>query len=61
MRPVPSVERAVASGASPERAAAAVLDDVEPEDDALASAWYRRQTLPALVARALSDLGKETV
>lgn len=56
----PSVERALASGASPEEAAAAVLDDVEPEDDALASAWYRRRALPVLVARALTDLGKET-
>jgi CO/xanthine dehydrogenase FAD-binding subunit len=55
----PSVERALASGASPEEAAAAVLDDVEPGDDALASAWYRKKTLPALVARALTDLGKE--
>ena len=25
------------------------LDDVEPRDDALASAWYRRRVLPALV------------
>lgn len=59
-RRAPSVERAVASGASSAEAAAAVLDDVEPEDDALASAWYRRQTLPPLVARALNELGKET-
>jgi carbon-monoxide dehydrogenase medium subunit len=54
-----SVERALAEGASPEDAAARVLDDVEPEDDALASAWYRRKTLPKLVSRALGDLGKE--
>lgn len=59
-RRAPSVERAVANGASPQEAAAAVLDDVEPGDDALASAWYRRKTLPPLVARALTELGKET-
>ena len=56
----PSVERALAGGASPENAAAKVLDDVEPEDDALASAWYRRRALPKLVARALTDLAKES-
>jgi carbon-monoxide dehydrogenase medium subunit len=33
-----------------------VLDDVEPQDDALASAWYRRQVLPGLVERALEEL-----
>ncbi len=54
-----SVEQAVADGASPEDAAAKVLDDVEPEDDALASGWYRRRTLPTLVSRALTDLAKE--
>lgn len=56
----PSVERALASGASPADAATAVLDDVEPADDALASAWYRRKALPALVARALTELGKDS-
>lgn len=55
-----SVERALAEGASLEDAAARVLDDVEPEDDALASAWYRMKTLPKLVSRALADLGKES-
>ena len=55
-----SVERALADGASPENAAAKVLDDVEPEDDALASAWYRRKVLPKLVSRALTDLAKES-
>ena len=33
-----------------------VLDDVEPQDDALASGWYRRQVLPRLVERALEEL-----
>jgi carbon-monoxide dehydrogenase medium subunit len=52
----PSVEQALASGASGADAAAKVLDDVEPGDDALASAWYRSRVLPSLVARALADL-----
>jgi carbon-monoxide dehydrogenase medium subunit len=34
----------------------AVFDDVEPHDDALASAWYRRQVLPRLVQRTLDQL-----
>jgi CO/xanthine dehydrogenase FAD-binding subunit len=33
-----------------------VLDDADPQDDALASAWYRERTLPLLVRRALDDL-----
>jgi CO/xanthine dehydrogenase FAD-binding subunit len=52
----PSVERALAGGASAQDAAGAVLDDVQPEDDPLASAWYRRRVLPVLVARALNQL-----
>jgi CO/xanthine dehydrogenase FAD-binding subunit len=52
----PSVERALAGGAEPKEAAAKVVDDVSPEDDALASAWYRRRVLPVLVARALEQL-----
>jgi CO/xanthine dehydrogenase FAD-binding subunit len=59
-RRLPSVEQALASGAAGGEAAAKALDDVEPHDDALASAWYRRKTLPTLVARALTELGKET-
>ena len=34
----------------------AVLEDVNPHDDALASAWYRRKVLPVLVRRVLTDL-----
>ena len=34
----------------------AALSDVTPEDDALASAWYRRKILPVLVRRALTEL-----
>jgi CO/xanthine dehydrogenase FAD-binding subunit len=32
------------------------LNDVDPPDDALASAWYRKTVLPTLVTRALDDL-----
>ena len=52
----PSVERALAAGASPREAADAVADDVDAEDDSLASAWYRKRVLPVLVARALARL-----
>lgn len=42
----------VEESGSPEDA----LKDVDPQDDALASAWYRSTVLPKLVARALDDL-----
>ena len=45
-----------AGGADPETAAQRALDDVAPQDDALASSWYRSQVLPVLVRRALNDL-----
>jgi len=32
------------------------LEDVDPPDDALASAWYRKKILPTLVSRVLDDL-----
>jgi aerobic carbon-monoxide dehydrogenase medium subunit len=51
-----AVEQALAAGASAEDAAAKVLDDARPHDDALASAWYRERMLPVLVCRALDDL-----
>jgi carbon-monoxide dehydrogenase medium subunit len=51
----PSVEGALAEGADAATAARRVLDDVEPADDALASAWYRKRMLPGLVARALQQ------
>lgn len=44
------------AGGDAEAAAARALDDVQPQDDALASAWYRTKTLPVLVRRALTDL-----
>jgi CO/xanthine dehydrogenase FAD-binding subunit len=52
----PSVEQALADGADPASAAQKVLEDVQPRDDALASAWYRSKMLPVLVRRALDDL-----
>jgi CO/xanthine dehydrogenase FAD-binding subunit len=54
-----AVESALAAGEPPEIAAHKSLDDVDPPDDALASAWYRRRVLPTVVARALADLEKE--
>ena len=57
-----SAEQALASGADAAAAAAAALEDVTPADDALASAWYRRQTLPVLVQRVSSPTwDKETM
>jgi CO/xanthine dehydrogenase FAD-binding subunit len=52
-----SVETALAGGAEAEEASQKVLDDAQPQDDALASAWYRQRLLPILVQRALADLG----
>jgi CO/xanthine dehydrogenase FAD-binding subunit len=51
-----AVEQALAGGAAAKDASAKVLDDVEPQDDALASGWYRRQVAPGLVERALEEL-----
>jgi len=51
-----SVERALTGGASPAEAAAQAQDEVQPHDDALASAWYRRAVLPTLVTRALEQM-----
>ena len=52
-----AAEQALAGGADPAAAAERALDDADPPDDALASAWYRSKTLPVLVRRALEDLG----
>jgi carbon-monoxide dehydrogenase medium subunit len=49
-----AAEQAAANGA--DAAAERALDDVTPQDDALASSWYRGQVLPVLVRRALNDL-----
>jgi CO/xanthine dehydrogenase FAD-binding subunit len=51
------VEQALADGADPAAAAQRILDDVTPQDDALASAWYRGRVLPLLAQRTLDDLG----
>lgn len=52
----PSVERALADGADASAASQKVTGDIEPRDDALASAWYRKRMLPILVERALNEL-----
>ncbi len=51
-----SVEEALAGGASPADAAARATEGVQPVDDALASAWYRREVLPVLVTRVIEQL-----
>jgi aerobic carbon-monoxide dehydrogenase medium subunit len=50
-----AAEQAAAAGDA-QGAAARALDDAALADDALASAWYREQTLPVLVTRVLTDL-----
>lgn len=50
---LPSAE---AAADDPEAAGQAALNDVDPQDDALASAWYRGKVLPVLVRRVLSEL-----
>jgi carbon-monoxide dehydrogenase medium subunit len=50
-----NAEAALEHGA--EAAAQAALDDIDPFDDAYASAWYRRRVVPVHVRRAL--LGEE--
>jgi CO/xanthine dehydrogenase FAD-binding subunit len=50
---LPSAE---AAAADPAAAGDAALADVDPHDDALASAWYRKKVLPVLVRRVLVEL-----
>ena len=50
---LPSAE---AAAAEPETAGEAALQDVSPQDDALASAWYRTKVLPVLVRRVLTAM-----
>ncbi len=47
---------AEAAASDPDAAGAAAVGDVTFADDALASAWYREQTLPVLVRRVLTQL-----
>jgi CO/xanthine dehydrogenase FAD-binding subunit len=47
---------AEAAAGDPEQAGAAAVGDVRLGDDALASGWYREQTLPVLVRRVLTEL-----
>ena len=51
---------AEAVASNPEAAGEAAASDVEPADDPLASGWYRRRSLPALVKRVLSELEVQT-
>ncbi len=51
-----AVEQALSEGSSSAEAAARALDGLDPQSDALASAWYRRTVLPTLVTRALEQL-----
>lgn len=50
------VEEALANGGSAADAAARAGAGLEPPDDALASAWYRREVLPVLTARVIQQL-----
>jgi carbon-monoxide dehydrogenase medium subunit len=50
---LPSAE---AKASDPAAAGAAAVADVSFADDALASSWYREQTLPVLVRRVLTQL-----
>jgi carbon-monoxide dehydrogenase medium subunit len=51
-----AVERALADGASCADAGAKAAEGIDPQDDALASAWYRRTVIPTLVTRALDQM-----
>ena len=48
--------RAAEAASDPQQAGAAAVGDVRLGDDALASTWYREQTLPVLVRRVLAEL-----
>jgi len=50
---LPSAE---AAADDPVAAGEAALSDVDPQDDALASAWYRAKVLPVLVRTVLDEL-----
>lgn len=51
-----AVEAALAEGQPPEQAALLAAQDTAPADDALASAWYRSEVLPVLIARVLQQI-----
>ena len=52
----PAFARPRRCASDPAAAGAAAVGDVTFADDALASAWYREQTLPVLVRRVLTQL-----
>lgn len=51
-----AVEQALADGAPSADAGAKAIEGIDPPNDALASAWYRRSVLPTLVTRALGQM-----
>ncbi|HWE11656.1 MAG TPA: FAD binding domain-containing protein [Solirubrobacteraceae bacterium] len=51
-----AVEAALADGQPAEKAAGRAAHETRPQDDALASAWYRREILPVLIARVLQQV-----
>jgi CO/xanthine dehydrogenase FAD-binding subunit len=57
----PGAERALATGLSDAAIAAAAnacLEGLKPEDDPLASAWYRREVAPVHLRRLLQERGR---
>jgi CO/xanthine dehydrogenase FAD-binding subunit len=58
--PAARLPNAEAKSDDPAAAGAAAAGDVTFADDALASTWYRAQTLPVLVRRALTELQEAT-
>jgi CO/xanthine dehydrogenase FAD-binding subunit len=51
-----AVEAALAEGQPADEAARLAGQDTAPQDDALASAWYRSEILPVLVTRVLQQV-----
>ena len=56
-RRLAAAEAVLADGGSGADAGEAALADIDPYDDVLASAAYRRRVMPALVRRAVDELG----
>jgi CO/xanthine dehydrogenase FAD-binding subunit len=58
--PAARLRSAEAAAGDPAKAGAAAVEEVEFADDAIASAWYRRRTLPVLVRRVLVELEEDS-
>jgi CO/xanthine dehydrogenase FAD-binding subunit len=59
----PRAEAELARGVTPDSiaaSAAAILDGLDPPDDAIASGWYRRAVLPVHLRRMLERAGAST-